>query len=121
VWFCPKLKGERIGTPADIAACATWKTVAVSRYGTRGTVAVTELTCLWYGTWRTGTVRVILVREIGKKAVPAKGLRHRAGHHRPHRHSRRDHHPLRGAVVDRGHVLRCQEHCRRRRSPQPRA
>jgi hypothetical protein len=69
----PRLKGERIGTPADIAACASWKTVTVARYGTRSTVQVTELICLWYGTWRTDTVRVILVRETGTKAVPAKG------------------------------------------------
>lgn len=69
----PKLKGERIGTPADIAACATWTTVTVSRYGTRSTVQVCEVTCLWYGTWRTDTVRVILVRETGRKAVPTKG------------------------------------------------
>jgi DDE superfamily endonuclease len=69
----PKLKGERIGTPTDIAACAIWKTVAVFRYGTRSTVAVTEQTCLWYGTWRTDTVRVILVRETGKKTKSTKG------------------------------------------------
>jgi SRSO17 transposase len=69
----PRLKGERIGTPADIARSARWRTVSVSRYGTTSTVEITEVTCLWYGTWRTDTVRVILVRETGKKAVPAKG------------------------------------------------
>jgi hypothetical protein len=69
----PRLKGERIGTPADIARSARWKAVTVSRYGTTSTVEIIELTCLWYGTWRTDTVRVILVRETGTKAVPAKG------------------------------------------------
>lgn len=62
----PRLKGERIGTPADIARSARWKTVTVSRYGTTITVQITDLTCLWYGTWRTDTVRVILVRDTGR-------------------------------------------------------
>jgi DDE superfamily endonuclease len=61
----PRLKGQRIGTPADIAAAATWKKVTVSRYGTTSTAAITEVTCLWYGTWRTDVVRVILVRATG--------------------------------------------------------
>jgi hypothetical protein len=69
----PRLKGERIGTPADIARSARWRTVSVFRYGITSTVQITEQSCLWYGTWRTDTVRVILVRETGKKAVPAKG------------------------------------------------
>ncbi|MBV9312274.1 MAG: transposase, partial [Pseudonocardia sp.] len=61
----PRRKGERIGTPADIAATAPWRTVTVSRYGTTATVEIAEVRCLWYGTWRTDTVRVILVREHG--------------------------------------------------------
>jgi hypothetical protein len=69
----PKLKGDRIGTPADIARSARWRTVSVLRYGTTSTVAITELTCLWYGTWRTDTVRVILVHETGKKTKSTKG------------------------------------------------
>jgi hypothetical protein len=69
----PRRKGERIGTPADIAASARWRTVSVSRYGTTSTVEITEMTCLWYGTWRTDTVRVILVREIGRKTKSTSG------------------------------------------------
>jgi DDE superfamily endonuclease len=61
----PKLKGERIGTPADIARTAPWKTIVVSRYATTATVQIAEVTCLWYGTWRTDPVRVILLREAG--------------------------------------------------------
>jgi hypothetical protein len=34
----PALKGERIGTPTQIAATAVWKTVTVTRYGTTNTV-----------------------------------------------------------------------------------
>jgi hypothetical protein len=62
----PRLKGERIGTPTDIAGSARWRTVTVSRYGTTSTVKITDITCLWYGTWRTDTVRVILVRDTGR-------------------------------------------------------
>jgi hypothetical protein len=62
----PALKGNRIGTPADIATAATWKTVTVSRYGTTGTVKIAERVCLWFGTWRTDTVRVILVTDTGR-------------------------------------------------------
>jgi hypothetical protein len=62
----PRLKGQRIGTPNDIARSARWKRVTVSRYGTTNTVTITDLTCLWYGTWRTDTVRVILVRDTAR-------------------------------------------------------
>jgi hypothetical protein len=37
------------------------------------TIRCSEVTCLWYGTWRTDTVRVILVRDTGKKTTPASG------------------------------------------------
>jgi hypothetical protein len=69
----PRLKGKRIGTPADIAKPARWTTVTVSRYDTTSTVEITEVTCLWYGAWRTDTVRVILVRETGKKTKSTSG------------------------------------------------
>lgn len=62
----PALKGNRLGTPADIATSTTWKTVTVARYGATHTVKIAEQTCLWYGTWRTDTVRVILVRDTGR-------------------------------------------------------
>ena len=62
----PRLKGERIGTPTDIATSATWKTVSVTRYGTRATVQIAERVCLWFGTWRTDPVRVILLRDTGR-------------------------------------------------------
>ena len=62
----PALKGRRIGTPAQIANPATWKTLSVSRYGTTSTVKIADKICLWYGTWRTDTVRVILVSNTGR-------------------------------------------------------
>lgn len=69
----PRRKGDRIGTPTEIANSAPWRTVSVSRYGTTSTVQVSEQTCLWYGTWRTDTVRVILLRETGTNTTATKG------------------------------------------------
>lgn len=43
----PRLTGERIATPAEIARSARCKTVTVSRYGTTNTVEITEQACLW--------------------------------------------------------------------------
>ena len=69
----PRLKGERIGTPTDIARRATWKTVTVTRYGTTATVQLTERLCLWYGTWRTDPVRVILLRDTRRTSPKTSG------------------------------------------------
>ena len=59
----PRTKGVRLGTPADIAATATWRTTQVRRYGRTDTVHVAEVTCLWYGSFHSRPVRVILVRD----------------------------------------------------------
>jgi hypothetical protein len=56
-----------LGTPTDLAADATagarWRTTRVRRYGRNDAVQITERTCLWYGSFRSRTVRVILVRD----------------------------------------------------------
>jgi hypothetical protein len=63
----PRTRGARLGTPADVAALATttntWRTTRVRRYGRTDTVQITERACLWYGSFRSQTVRVILVRD----------------------------------------------------------
>jgi hypothetical protein len=59
----PRTKGARLGTPADLAAAATWRTSQVRRYGRTEIVQIAEVTCLWYGSFHTETVRVILVRD----------------------------------------------------------
>jgi len=69
----PRCKGQRIGTPGDIATSATWRTTTVSRYGATSTVHIAEQTCLWYGTWRTDTVRVILLRDTNHKSSSTTG------------------------------------------------
>jgi DDE superfamily endonuclease len=43
----PRLKGDRIGTPAQLAASATWRTATVTRYGTTAAVQIAERVCLW--------------------------------------------------------------------------
>ena len=61
----PRTRGARLGTPADVATLArttnTWRTTRVRRYGRTDTVQITERVCLWYGSFRSRTVRVILV------------------------------------------------------------
>jgi hypothetical protein len=59
----PRTKGARLGTPADLAATAIWRTTRVRRYGRTDTVQVTEIVCLWYGSFHRRTVRVVLVRD----------------------------------------------------------
>ena len=59
----PRTKGARLGTPTDIAATATWRTTQVRRYGRTDTVHIAELICLWYGSFHSQPVRVILVRD----------------------------------------------------------
>jgi hypothetical protein len=59
----PRTKGPRLGTPTDLAATAIWRTTRVRRYGRTDTVEVTEVVCLWYGSFRGQTVRVVLVRD----------------------------------------------------------
>jgi hypothetical protein len=69
----PRLKGQRIGTPAEIARSASWRTVSVCRYGTTATAQITERSCLWYGTWRTDPVRVILLRDTRRTSPKTSG------------------------------------------------
>jgi len=71
----PAVKGSRIGTPTDIASAATWKTATVHRYGTSSEAKIIDRVCLWFGTWRTDTVRVIVVTGTGRttKSGTARG------------------------------------------------
>jgi SRSO17 transposase len=59
----PCLKGLRLGTPADLAAAATWTPVTVRIYGRSHRTDLAAITCLWYGCLHTRTVRVILARD----------------------------------------------------------
>jgi len=59
----PRLKGDRIGIPAQAAAICAWRTVSVARYGRVDTVSIAVLDCLWYGVFGPQPVRMILVRD----------------------------------------------------------
>jgi hypothetical protein len=67
----PRLKGHRLGTPAEIAAAATWRQVTVSRYGRRDTVEITVVDSIWYGAFGNTEGRTVLVREPGSEKVLA--------------------------------------------------
>jgi hypothetical protein len=69
----PRRIGARLGTPAQLAGTADWTTGTVTRYGRTDTVQLAETVCRWYGAYRSRPVRVILVRDPGRRAP--------AGHH----------------------------------------
>jgi DDE superfamily endonuclease len=58
----PPSKGPRLGTPAQVAATATWQAATVRIYGRAQHVQLTQAACLWYGSFHTRPVRVILGR-----------------------------------------------------------
>ena len=78
----PPRKGPRLGTPADLAAAASWTAARVRIYGRDQDQDLAEVTCLWYGCLDTITVRVILARHAGRMlalvttdlGTPAAGL-----------------------------------------------
>jgi hypothetical protein len=53
----PRTKGARIGTPTDLAATATWRNTRVRRYGRTDTVHITDVLCLWYGSFLAARAR----------------------------------------------------------------
>ena len=65
------LKGHRLGTPAEIAAAATWRQVTVWRYGRRDTVEITVIDSICYGAFGNTQGRTVLVREPGSEKVLA--------------------------------------------------
>jgi hypothetical protein len=64
----PKRRGDRLGTPTDLARRLAWRSATVARYGRHDPVRIAETVCLWYGTYRSRTVRVILVRDPASTA-----------------------------------------------------
>jgi hypothetical protein len=58
----PRSKGPRLGTPAQVAAAAHFTPATVRIYGRAQATGLTEATCLWYGSFHTRPVRVILAR-----------------------------------------------------------
>lgn len=60
----PRTKGERLGQVHELAAGRSWKIHRLRLYDKQRTLRVSELVCLWYGSFGPRTVRVIWVRDI---------------------------------------------------------
>ena len=67
----PRLKGHRLGTPAELAATAGWRRVPVTRDGRRDTVEAAEIPALWYGPFGNQPSRVVLVHDPGDPKILA--------------------------------------------------
>lgn len=59
----PRRKGDRLGTPAQLAAAAGGAPATVRAYGRDQQMNLAGITCLWYGCLDTRTIRVILARD----------------------------------------------------------
>lgn len=58
-----RTQGHAVGHAPQLAAAADFTPVRVTRYQRTDTVHLAEVTCLWYGSFHTRTVRVILLRD----------------------------------------------------------
>ena len=71
----PRRKGERLGTPGQLAGGARQSPARVRLYGRDQDIHLAGITCLWYGCLDTRTVRVILARgDTGLLALVTTGL-----------------------------------------------
>jgi hypothetical protein len=59
----PRRKGDRLGTPGQLAAAARQTPATVRIYRRDQDIHLADITCLWYGCLDTRTVRVILARS----------------------------------------------------------
>ena len=57
------------------SAQARWTPATVSRYGRTDTVELADIACLWYGVYRSRTVRVILLRDPGRRTTAGHAIR----------------------------------------------
>jgi hypothetical protein len=63
----PRWKGDRIGTPADLAKAVTWRKATVRIYDKIEQVYVAETVCLWWGSLHRTPVKVVLMRRADSK------------------------------------------------------
>ena len=61
----PRVKGARLGKPAQVAAGAAWQQVTVTCYGATATMQASVMDALWHGSFGTAPGRLVLVREPG--------------------------------------------------------
>ncbi|MGW9033217.1 IS701 family transposase [Streptomyces sp. NPDC055722] len=67
----PRLKGDRLGTSAELAARARFHPCRTTCYGRTVTVRTAQTLCLWYGVFGPRTARVLTVRN---PAAPGKAM-----------------------------------------------
>ena len=64
----PREKGDRLPSPAQLAATAAFTQVTVTRYGKTATIGAATLTCLWRSVFGTRPVTVVLIRDRAKNS-----------------------------------------------------
>jgi hypothetical protein len=70
----PRVKGDNLGKPAQLAATLAWQVLQVTRYGRTDRVRVAALDCLWYGAFGPQPVRLICVRDRDDPKAPTLAL-----------------------------------------------
>jgi hypothetical protein len=70
----PRLKGNKLGKPAEVAATLAFAAVEVARYGRVETVSAAVIDCLWYGTFGPVPVRMVCVRDRDDPKAPLLAL-----------------------------------------------
>ncbi len=70
----PRVKGDRLGTCAQVAASATWADTVINAYGHHTAVQVADAEALWHGSFKTAPGRVVLVRAPGSPKAYDLGL-----------------------------------------------
>jgi hypothetical protein len=70
----PRLKGAKLGKPAEVAADLVWRAIEVARYGRVESVHAAVIDCLWYGTFGPVPVRMVCVRDRDDPKAPMLAL-----------------------------------------------
>jgi len=70
----PKVKGDRLGTCAQIAQAAGWQDAVIHVYGQDTAVQIAGAEALWHGSFKTAPGRVVLVRDPGSSKPYDLGL-----------------------------------------------
>lgn len=70
----PRLKGDKLGKPAEVAAAVVFTAIEVARYGRAEIVRTAVVDCLWYGTFGPLPVRMICVRDRDDPKAPMLAL-----------------------------------------------
>jgi hypothetical protein len=59
----PRVKGDRLGTCAQVAASAAWTDAVIRVYGQDTAVRITSAEALWHGSFKTAPGRLVLVKD----------------------------------------------------------